>query len=72
MSATVGGFFVVFSSRGLYWTGAAWSPKREEGRRFGAPLYDPWQHASDLRDQLRRGGFVCNVAYVPRPKVARR
>ncbi len=70
-SQTQGGCFVVLSEYGRFWDGQEWVREWERARQFSGP-FDPSAECERLVHELRRSlGVGCNVAYIPRPKVAR-
>jgi hypothetical protein len=64
---TWGGYFVVRSSDGLYWTGETWQRERPEAQQFSGPR--AFEKCEELVFDFRKRGHVCNVAFVPGSQV---
>ena len=60
----MGGYFVVKSAEGLYYTGCGWTADRDNARAFRGA--DPWKDAKAVCDHLSADGLRYRVAYVPR------
>lgn len=68
-SNQTGDCFVILSPEGRYFNGRDWEEKWQQARQYAMPV-EPSERCEVEANLLRGFGLPCEVAYIPRSKIA--